>query len=61
VLIEFQQTDSESFSENNAPIYITNGAFSCLAPAFIRTPATSITAVPLTVYPLDPLTGLPYP
>jgi hypothetical protein len=35
-LIEFSQTDSEQFTENNVPLYLTNGSFSCVAPAFIR-------------------------
>lgn len=51
VLIEFQQTDSEQFAENNAPLYLTNGAFSCIAPAFIRDQTGSISDVTVTTAP----------
>lgn len=60
-LIEFQQTDSESFQENNAPLYLTNGAFSCIAPSYIRTTEGLIADVVVTEIPDNPLTGLPYP
>lgn len=60
-LIEFQQTDAEQFSENNAPLYMTNGAFSCIAPAFIRQTEGVLSDVLTTAIPLNPLTGLPYP
>lgn len=46
-LIEFSQTDSEQFSENNVPLYMTNGAFSCLAPAWIRETEGTISEVTL--------------
>ena len=47
--IDFQQTDSEQFSENNAPLYFTSGAFSCLAPVFVRETADSIVDVTLSL------------
>jgi uncharacterized membrane protein len=59
-LVEFQQTDAEQFSENNAPLYITSGAFSCVAPAFIRERDVSLVDVEATLIPLNPLTGRPY-
>jgi uncharacterized membrane protein len=61
VLIEFQQTDSEQFSENNAPLYMTNGAFSCIAPAFVREVDGALSDVTQTLHVLNPLTGSPYP
>jgi hypothetical protein len=61
LLIEFQQTDSEQFSENGAPLYFTNGAFSCVAPAFVRETEGLLSDVVSTLIPLNPLTGLPYP
>jgi hypothetical protein len=60
VLVEFSQQDTEHFSENNAPLYFTNGAFSCLAPAYIRVQETSISDVMQSATALNPLTGQPY-
>jgi len=60
-LVEFQQTDSEQFSENNAPLYFTNGAFSCVAPAFVRNTGGALVDVNVTEVSLNPTTGQPYP
>lgn len=51
--IEFSQTDSEEFRENNVPLYKTNGMFSCLSPAWIRAGAG---APPTVVFSADILT-----
>lgn len=61
VLVEFQQTDNELFSENNAPLYMTSGAFSCVAPAFVRVTEPTITDVTVSETSLNPVTGRPYP
>lgn len=59
-LIEFQQTDSEQFSENNAPLYVTSGAFSCVAAAYIRGLSGALSDVTVTERSINPLTGAPY-
>lgn len=59
-LIEFHQTDREEFSQNDAPLYFADGAFSCLAPAFIRITTPVLTDVDVTNIPDNPLTGVPY-
>lgn len=46
-LVEFSQSDSEQFSENNVPLYVTNGGFSCVSAAFVRDPAGVISEVTL--------------
>jgi len=53
-LVEFHQTDSEQFTQDNVPLYFTNGAFSCVAPAFIDVSAGDIAAItldPAAVFP----------
>ena len=46
-LVEFSQSDSEQFSENNVPLYLTNGSFSCVSAAFVRDVAGTINEVTL--------------
>lgn len=46
-LVEFSQTDAEEFRENNVPLYMSQGAFSCLSPAWIRVPIGEIAEVTL--------------
>lgn len=46
-LIEFRQSDSEEFVENNTPLYRTNGSFNAVAPAWIRSPAGIIDEITL--------------
>lgn len=46
-LVEFSQSDAEQFSENNVPLYLTNGAFSCVSAAFVRDPTGVIAEVTL--------------
>lgn len=52
-LVEFQQTDSEQFTEGNAPLYLTNGAFSCIAPAYVRTTEGVISDVTVSATIVD--------
>jgi hypothetical protein len=56
-LVEFSQTDSEQFTENNVPLYLSTGAFSCVAPAFIRDADSLITDVTLApgIAPVPPV------
>jgi len=47
--VEFSQVDTEQFTENNAPLYLTEGTFSCLSPAFVQDAAPAIESVPVTI------------
>lgn len=60
-LVEFQQTDSEQFGENAAPLYMSNGAFSCIAPTYVRDLDGALSDVTATAIPLNPTTGQLYP
>jgi hypothetical protein len=46
-LVEFSQSDTEEFRENNVPLYMSSGSFSCVAPAWIRVPIGEISEVTL--------------
>lgn len=41
----FQQRDTEQFAEQSAPIYLTNGSFTCMAPSFVRSTVGEIAEV----------------
>lgn len=58
VQIEFSQRDIEQFSENNAPLYITSGVFTCMAPSYVQNTVGEITdAVSTLTYGMDPRYG----
>jgi len=45
VLCQFSQKDSEQFQEQGAPLYLTEGTFTCLAPSYVTAPVPVITTV----------------
>lgn len=49
VLCSFSQRDAEQFSENNAPLFITEGTFDCMAPSFVTASESTVSAVSVGV------------
>ena len=53
IQVDFSQRDSEDFVSYNAPMYLTTGALTCLAPAALTGRAGVIDAVDATATSLD--------
>lgn len=47
-LVEFHQTDDQDFERYSAPVYITQGRFSCLAPVQVTSEVDAIDSVETT-------------
>lgn len=56
VQCEFSQRDTEELEANNAPLYLTSGTFTCLAPTFVSDTVGEITDVDaaLTFFGMEP-------
>lgn len=56
VQCDFSQRDTEDFEASNAPLFLTSGAFTCMAPSFVSDTVGEITDVDaaLTFFGMEP-------